>query len=547
VDYDALTNFYCQRLAALRSVRSNFDNQWEEAASLIIPSHRNTFLDQGMQLSQATQGQKLTEKQFDSTAAMALQRFASVIESLITPQGAIWHMLKPVDSVLKRNRQVREFYDDLSERVYDYRYRHVSNFVGNSQQVYLGLGAYGNGVLYIDRPDRQKGLRYRNVHMGEAYFVENHALIVDSLYRVMSLDARQLVQKFGKEVLPKEIIDAADQATNTTKFQVLHAVHPREDYMPGGLGKAGMPFKSCYILLEKKSLLREGGYASFPYAVTRYTQSPGETYGRGPAQWVLPAIKVLNEEKKTMLKQGHRIVDPVLLSHDDAQLGSFSLKAGALNPGGVNADGRPLVHVLPTGNIAVNEKMMDIEKATIKDAFLISLFEILVEDRRDMTATEVLERAREKGMLIAPTAGRIESEFLGPMLEREIDLLGQQFLLPKMPPILAQAAAEYRIEYDSPMSRMRRAERTGGFLRALNTAAEYTRLTGDPRALDWFAVDRAMPEIQDAMGAPTRWTSSQEEVDALRQARSEQQQVQQISDVAPALAAVTKQLPAQKA
>jgi hypothetical protein len=451
-----------------------------------------------------------------------------------------------VDSVLRKNRQARQFYDDLSERVYDYRYRHVSNFVGNSQQVYFGLGAYGNGVLYIDRPDRTKGLRYRNVHLGEAYFIENHAGIVDTLYRVTPFDARQLVQKFGLAALPREIVEAANQAGNTTKYPVLHVVHPREDYMPGGLGAVGMAFKSCYMLVDSKKLLREGGFNSFPYAVTRYTQSPGETYGRGPAQFVLPAIKVLNEEKKTMLKQGHRQVDPVLLAHDDGQLGSFSLKAGALNPGGVNADGRPLIHALPVGNIAINEKMMDIERVTIKDAFLISLFEILVEDRREMTATEVLERAREKGMLIAPTAGRIETEFLGPMLEREIDLMGQQGLLPPMPPIVQQAAAEYRIEYDSPMSRMRRAEKTSGFLRALNTAAEYTRLTGDPRPLDWFAIDRAMPDIQDAMGAPTSWTSSQEEVDAMRADRSQQQQVQQISDVAPALAAVTKQLPAQR-
>ena len=40
-----------------------------------------------------------------------------------------------------------------------------------------------------------------------------------------------------------------------------------------------------------------------------------------------------------------------------------------------------------------------------------------------MTATEVLERAREKGALLAPTMGRQQSEALGPMIEREIDIL----------------------------------------------------------------------------------------------------------------------------
>jgi hypothetical protein len=191
--------------------------------------------------------------------------------------------------------------------------------------------------------------------------------------------------------------------------------------------------------------------------------------------------------------------------------------------------------------------MMDMEKAVIKDAFLISLFEILVEDRKEMTATEVLERAREKGMLLAPTAGRIESEFLGPLLEREIDLLQQQGLVPPMPPILQQANAEYRIEYDSPMSRMRRAEKVSGFLRSLDQAANYTRLTGDPSPLDWYAFDRAMPEIQDILGAPVGWTSTEDEVAAKRQQRSQQQQIQQLTAAAPALATVQKQLPNQTA
>jgi hypothetical protein len=541
---EALQDFYTQRLGALRSDRGNFNTQWEEAAALVIPAHRDSFT--GLMLAQNVQGQKKTELQFDSTAAFSAQRFASVIESLVTPQASIWHLLKAVDPMLRKKRAVREFFDALSETLYNYRYRPIANFVGNSQQVYQSLGVYGNGVLYVDRPDRNKGLRYKNVHLGEAYFVENHAGKVDTMYRAFSLDSRQMVQRFG-DACPKEVADDAKLPMSNRKWQMLHVVHPRDDYVPGYIGAQGMAFKSCYILVDTKALLREGGYASFPYAVTRYTQASGEVYGRGPAQWVLPAIKVLNQEKKTMLEQGHRQVAPVLLAHDDGNLGSFSMRPGTLNAGGVSAEGRPLVHALPVGNLAVNEKMMDMEKAVIKDAFLISLFEILVEDRKEMTATEVLERAREKGMLLAPTAGRIESEFLGPLLEREIDLLQQQGLMPPMPPILQQANAEYRIEYDSPMSRMRRAEKVSGFLRSLDQAANYTRLTGDPSPLDWYAFDRAMPEIQDILGAPVGWTSTEDEVAAKRQQRSQQQQIQQLTAAAPALATVQKQLPNQTA
>jgi hypothetical protein len=537
-----LTQHHLQRLQALRADRFSWDNQWEEAAVRVLPAHKDSFLSRQSNLVGGG-GEKKTEQQFDSTAAFAAQRFSSVIESLVTPQSSIWHLLKPVDRMLRKNRAVRQFFDELSETLFNYRYRPVANFVGNSQQVYLGLGVYGNGVLYIDQPEHTRGLRYRNIHIAETYFVDNHAGVVDTIYRVFYMTARQIVQKFGAAAPEATQAMAKNPLLVDKKEEILHAVFPRTDYDPGRVDKMGMPFASIYIHIQTQTPMKEGGYHSFPYSVARYTQSSGEIYGRGPAQWVLPAIKVLNEEKKTILKQGHRIVDPVLLAHDDGNLANFSLKAGALNAGGISKDGKKLIDVLPTGNLAIGDKLMDMEKAVINDAFLITLFQILI-DTPQMTATEVLERAREKGMLLAPTAGRLQAEFLGPLIEREIDLLARQGLMPQMPSILREAAAEYRIEYDSPMSRMQRAEKAAGFMRALDSAANYAKMTGDVTPLDYFNFDVATPEILDIQGAPVAWTRSQDEVDAKRAERAEQQQAQQLIEAAPALASVAKAVPA---
>lgn len=539
-----LVQIHTQRLASLKTDRTHFDGQWEEAAARILPAHVNTFLGQGSALVGGG-GQKNTEQQFDSTAAFAAYRFSSVMESLVTPQGSIWHLLRLLDKTLKRNRAVRLFFEDLNETLYNYRYRPVANFVGNSQQVYLGLGCYGNGVLYIDKPDDVKGLRYRNMHIAETYFAVNHAGVVDTLYRVYKMTARQIAQMRDWDI-PEEITKALEIPAQMDKqYEVLHVVQPRSDYDPQRMDGPGKKFASLYILVETQKVMREWGYDSFPYAVARYTQSSGEIYGRGPAQMVLPAIKTLNQQKKDVLKQAHRVLEPVLLAHDDGNLGSFSLKAGALNAGGINKDGKRLIDVLPTGNIMVGDKMMDLEKAVINDAFLVTLFQILV-DTPQMTATEVLERAREKGMLLAPTAGRLQAEFLGPLIEREILLLAQQGLMPKLPQILVDASVEYRVEYDNPMSRMARAEKAGGFMRALGMAGDYAKSTGDMEPLDWFNFDEATPAILDIHGAPISWVRSEAEVLARRQGRAKQMEQQQLVDAAPALASVAKAVPAPK-
>ena len=536
------SQFHFQQLETLRSERSNWDSQWEEAAARIIPAHRNSFIGRGNDNAFGAQGQKKTEELFDSTAAIACQRFSAVMESLSTPQAGIWHRLMPADKTLKRNRGVRLFFDALNERLFSYRYRPVAGFVANSQQCYQSLGAYGNFSLFVDIPDKTPGLRYRSMHLGETFWKENHAGIVDTVYRSFFLTARQAVQRFG-EVVPDLISTQAKSAAQSeNKHEFLHVVHPREDYDPTRIDAKGKKFESLYIARPEYKIVQEGGFNSFPFPSARYTQASGELYGRGPAQWVLPAIKTLNEQKKVVLKQGHRIVDPVLLAYDDGTMSSFSLRNGAVNYGGVNADGRPLIHTLPTGNLTVGDKMMEMERQVINDAFLMTLFQILV-DTPQMTATEVLERTREKGILIAPTAGRLQSEFLGPMIDREIDLLEQQGLIPPFPPILREAGGMYAIEYDSPMSRMQRAEKASGFMRAWSMAGEYVKATGDLEPLDHFDLDVAMPEVIDIMGAPIEWTRSAEAVAARREMRKKALEQQQMVDAAPAMASVAKSMP----
>ena len=256
---------------------------------------------------------------------------------------------------------------------------------------------------------------------------------------------------------------------------------------------------------------------------------------------VLPSIKVLNEQKKTMLTQGHRAVAPVLLSHDDGILDTFSMAPGAMNPGGVSAEGRPLVHALPVGNLAAGQELMDMERQVINDGFLVSLFQILV-DTPTMTATEVLERAREKGALLSPTMGRQQSEMLGPMIEREVDVLLKQGLLPPMPDVLVEAQGEFEVEYDSPLSRSQRAEEASGWLRTLEAAIAYANTTQDLSVLDQFDSDVIYQQLAEINAVPASWMRDPAAVQKLREDRAQQQQMRQMVEAAPAAAGVMKAL-----
>ena len=110
--------------------------------------------------------------------------------------------------------------------------------------------------------------------------------------------------------------------------------------------------------------------------------------------------------------------------------GADNLIVGTGSPGKVlrvTPDGKPLVHALPVGNLSLAKEMMELERDTINEGFLVTLFQILI-DTPQMTATEVIERTNEKGILLAPTVGAVGEERLDSQIERELDVLAQQRL-----------------------------------------------------------------------------------------------------------------------
>jgi hypothetical protein len=138
------------------------------------------------------------------------------------------------------------------------------------------------------------------------------------------MTAYQAAQKWGMDRLPASLHSALEQ-NSQWRYSFLHCVKPRQDYDPDRLDARGMPFSSHYVSVEGQCLMQaEGGFRSFPYAISRYDQTPNEVYGRGPAQMVLPALKTLNAQKHVFLKQGHRAADPVLLTGDDGVVDAFS-------------------------------------------------------------------------------------------------------------------------------------------------------------------------------------------------------------------------------
>lgn len=521
---------------SLKGTRGNWETHWEEIAERILPRQIGF-------LGQRSDGEKKTQKIFDSKPQIALERFGAVMDSMLTPRQSIWHNLRSTEEELNKNFEVKGWFYQVQKILFAARYAPSANFAGQNSERWISMGAFGTGALFIDF-ESGKGFRYRCVNLRDLYLRQNHQGIVDTVFREFKYTARQAAQKWGFDALSdkmKKALENPNQQNQT--FGFVHCVKPRQDYDRDRADAKGKPWVSMYISLDEKVLMAPpGGYTSFPYSIARYTTAPDEVYGRSPAMTALSDIKMLNEMSKTDIRAVHKLIDPPILLHDDGILGggamTVNMRPGGLNVGGVDRNGNALIQPFNTGSrVDINEKKMDQRRGAIDDAFLVTLFQILVENPR-MTATEALIRAQEKGMLLTPTVGRQTSEALGPQIERELDLLMFHRMLPPMPQVLVEAGAGFEIVYDSPMSRMQRAEELVGVQRTMELLAPFAQM--DPSVLDVFDKDELARLTAEVSGVPTPVLRSPEAVAQIRKQRQEQEQQAAMMQAAQPLAGAMK-------
>lgn len=515
--------------------RSVTEAMWRQIADRIDPSN-NVF-----QKTDWTPGEFRGYRQFDSSPIVVIQKFAAAMAAMITPENQQYQILKPPKN-LEGNKAVEVYLKALTDVLFDFRYSARSNFSSQTDQCYQNLGRYGTAALHVDWA-AGSGFRYHAVPLNWLYIAENQHREIDTVYREIRYTARQAYQAWGDRC-PNVICQAAQSsAKQDTKFDFVHAVEPNPEYTPGRIDYRGKRVRSLYVSVTEDTIVEESGYHVLPYAVSRFYQGPGEVYGRSPAWDVLPDIKMLNEMKKTQIRAAQKAVDPPMLLQEDGALMGFDLSAGALNYGGVDEQGKQLVMPLQLGaHFDIGKQGLDETRELINDAFFINLFQILVQDH-DMTATEAMLRAQEKGQLLAPTFGRQQAEFLAPCTRRELDLLVRipgllETLIGPPPKELMATGGAYNIEYASPINRLQKSGDVIAFSNTFQAIAPIAQ--ADPTVLQVFDFSKAAAGIAQINGVPPEWMRSAEELAAMKQEQASQTQMQGIVQAAPQAASAAK-------
>ena len=140
-----------------------------------------------------------------------------------------------------------------------------------------------------------------------------------------------------------------------------------------------------------------------------------------------------------------------------------------------------------------------------------------------MTATEVLQRQEEKLRMMGPALGRLQSEMLGPMVERVFGLLMRRGKFPAAPEVLADA--EYDIEYVSPLARAQKQSDANGLLRVFEIGSPIIQMQPDSAQI--INGEDTLRWLGDMFGVPNSLFKSKEEMEQIKQQQAEAAELQQ--------------------
>lgn len=415
-----------------KSRRSNWESLWQDCYDYALPQ-RAGFM--GTPVS----GNRRHERLFDATALDAVDQLASSLLGHLTPPWTPWFGLKAGPELSDEEKHVIAPVLEKSARIMQGHFDR-SNFVVEIHQCFLDLVVGGTASIALEEtePGAYSAFRFTSVPLHDVVLEEGIHGVLDTTFRVMELTLGQIKLRFPYAELPLEIVREGEKETQS-KFKILESVQQQEN-----------TYSYTCILIHttiQPVLLANGHFASSPFINFRWMKSPGEVYGRSPVMKSLPDIKTANKVVELILKNASIAVTGIWQADDDGILNpaNIELVPGAIIPKAVGSKG--LTPLEMPARFDVSQLVLDDLRQRIRHALLVDRLPQM--DSRRMTATEVVERSSEMALLLGATYGRLQSEFITPLIQRAYAILRRRGEVPDIP----IDGRRVEIDFRSPLAR----------------------------------------------------------------------------------------------
>lgn len=526
-----------KRYTALETEASSWRDHWKQIAENVRPrSARMVASDV------TTQGQRKDSQIINSTPFLASRTTAAGLMGGITSPARPWFLLSTPDKALAKSEAGKTYLEEAAKEIREAFDR--SNFYNALHSAYADLADYGTTCMLMEE-DEEDSLRLYHLPVGSYFLAQSDRLACDTLYRRTTLTVRQLVRKFGLDVVSTLVRNHWNEKRYDEAIEVVHCILPADD-AEAQREANGKPWVSLWWEVTQSQqagedrYLRVSGYEERPFFAPRWETTGEDVYGTSPGMAALGDCRALQLLEKRMAQLVEKSVKPPMTGPASLRHTPISLLPGGYTPTDAPAAGnafRP-AHEIQAQAIEKCAMAIAVVEARIRAAYYADLWLMLSQSDGDMTAREVVERREEKMLQLGTVLQKLKDELLDPAVTRAFAILSRLGRMPPPPPQMRGQSV--RIEFLSIMAAAQKlqgvtgVERLAVFVQTLSQANQ--------AALDKFDTDEAVMAYADMVGVPQALVRSAEEVDSLRAQRAKAMQQQQVAAGAQQRADVAKTL-----
>lgn len=514
-----------KRFDALQSQRKPLDATLQQVQHYVVP-YRGEFYND---LTSEAQHDWRRQELFDSTAPTAANLLASSVQGTMTSASIRWFGLRFRDNSLNDNVTAKKWLEACEERVWQSLID--SDFFTEAAEVYLDLVSFGTSVIMMEEEGDGllwRGFDFTALPVMDTYFEMDAQGRPTAVYRLIRYTTDALLNRFP-DVDPKDLKLEQKNATDVeARHKVIFAVYfrdPDEIDDPDANGlilpeKRPVGFK--YVLYNSSTNLEEGGYYHFPAMVVRWQKTAGSKWGYSPAMVCLSDIKQLNEVVEQTSEARAKAVDPPYVTTERGVIGDLDLASGGLTIVTDMDQLKPLENA--SDFVQADQERLRLTQG-IRQTFYLDWLDL--KESPAMTATEVHARRENQRRLMGPVVGRIQSDFLEPLIITAFETLGRAGMLPEQPE--ETVGKEMDIEYTGELARAQKADVAIGIEGWLTTITAVAEIK--PNVLDIVNWDEAMKVLALQRGVPASLLVDEKEVEQIRMARAQQERIRQMVEL----------------
>ena len=489
----------------------NFKNIWSDMAKFVMTEdHRKV-------LGSTTKGDKRNTQLFDSKARRYNKELARGLAGLLINPSVPFFELTTGDDQLDEKPGVRDWLQKQQRKVQSVL--NNSNFHIEAEPWLEGICGYGTGNLKINE-DSEDIVNFLSKPIYKYRIDVNAKGDVDTIYYEYRETVRNLKRKWGDDNF-SDSMKRMFKDKPEHEYTIIEAIEPYQDTYPGS--RSRFKFSHTVVVENEDSVLnmpKRGnpkGFFEFPYAVTRFSRTSDERYGRGPGMDALPDTKSMNEEKKNFLVAGALRNAPPLQAEDNGLLRKISLK-----PYGVSyrrPGSKPIEPLFPSPASRESIEFLDMIDKELIETYMINLLRIAQADRQ--TATEIVERQDENFRGFSSVLARFTREGLQPVVNRTFGIMDRKGLIDDLPEEL-EGIPKLRVRFISMIARAQKAIQSQNNTRALQASAPI--IQAKPEVLDNIDGDAWLKRNWSIFGADVDLLTKPSDVKKIREQRSQQQQ-----------------------